>query len=103
MDGVVVEKGIVWHDQDQDGEVDNNEPPIKGVIGEIYYEESLSDTQSIAEVTDFLPGCSCNCWKSESIYIEVLEGYYPTTPVSYKLTGKDLMYKPGLKSYFSEE
>ena len=103
VDGVIVAKGFVWHDLDLDGEIDNDEPPIRGVTVEIYFEKSRTDSQGIAEVTEFMPGCSCNCWESENISIEVPDGYFPTTPVSYELTGKDMIYEFGLRSVSSEE
>ena len=103
VDGYVSAQVVVWQDLDQDGQRDDQEPPIAGVKARIISSEVMTDSDGVAQVVEFKSGCACRCWKSARISIEVPTGYEPTTQISYDLTGQDLPYAFGLASVGAAE
>jgi ligand-binding sensor domain-containing protein len=86
-------KVFVWFDENANGVVDDGEKPIPRVKVGIGYPSAYTDQSGKASVGRF--GCDSNCWKRESIYVEVPQGFKPTTPIGVPLTGPDGKYQFG--------
>jgi streptogramin lyase len=95
VDGSADAKVLVWLDANANGIVDPGEKPLNRVKVGMGYPDIFTDENGRASVGEFMPGCASNCWEGETVVVEAPQGYKPTTPMEFKLTGEDQTFQFG--------
>lgn len=110
VDGFATASVFTWEDINGNGVVDEGEPPLPFVTTSIAYPDILTATDGWATASEFMAGCSENCWSGEIVSVKVPPGYKPTTPTYYDLTRDESQYYFGFSPnaneksfYFSNE
>lgn len=90
VDGAASANVQIWHDLNENGMVDSGEPPLPWItfmVGD--YTEGgphATDKFGLGSGYEFMPGCSCECWRGKSVSIQIPYGYTATTPSTQVLT-----------------
>ena len=95
VDGFADGEVFVWFDENANGMVDSGEKPLSRVLVGIGYPNTFTEENGKASVGEFMAGCANDCWKGEKVYVDVPQGYKPTTPTEYPLTGYEQTYQFG--------
>jgi streptogramin lyase len=96
VDGSADANVFVWFDANANGIVDPGEKPFPRVKVGMGFPSEYTDENGKAAVGDFRPGCAANCWEGETVIVEPPQGYKPTTPTEYQLTGENQSFQFGL-------
>ncbi len=102
VDGFANANVQAWDDLNGDGRKGNEEPPLQNVLvimvptGYVYNPEpppisavQETDKNGMTTVSDFRPGCACNCWTDRAVAAWGPQGYEATTPTLVALTMSD--------------
>ena len=95
VDGSADANVIVWFDANANGIMDQGEQPLARVKVGMGFPSEYTDENGRAAVAEFMPGCATDCWEGETVIVEPPQGYKPTTPTEYQLTGEDQTFKFG--------
>jgi len=93
VDGAADARIYTWVDLNENGVVDNDEPPLPYVrIDYPFSYLQRTDDFGNASASNFKPGCESECWVDEYVEVITPEGYRATTPVRVEMTGDNLLY-----------
>jgi len=98
VDGYAGGRVFTFVDVDADGSWDENEPPLPDVPFGMYHQRPVrTGPDGFGKLFKFKPGCWCDCWSGEFVYVGIPAGYWATTATEVRLTGYDETYRFGFR------
>ncbi|TAK13392.1 MAG: hypothetical protein EPO32_05615 [Anaerolineae bacterium] len=95
VDGSADAEVHAWIDANSDGVRDLQESPLEGVVVHLMWSEAVTDSEGAAYLSEFLPGCACDCGSGEEVSAKIPAGYRNTTPIRYPYIEKKSPYMFG--------
>jgi hypothetical protein len=90
VDGVATQKVLAFYDDNQNGIYEQDqERTLPNITVQMAGESAITNKQGLATVYAFKAGCPCKCSQGDTLTVLVPDGWQSSTPLQYKLTGKE--------------
>lgn len=105
VDGEAAANVLTWHDLNENGEIDDDEPFLSGIkfFVDNSWRAPVTDERGRGRDAEFMPGCACDCWEGSNVIVVVPPEFFPTTPGIKLLTGEEETYLFGFVEPSSED